>query len=80
MSRQAALQASCFAGVAISGMRSDTPSWQRYRSLYVGRVLGSAWVTIHGKLSTQLRWLEKGYRSGEPGACNTWTAAKRAVT
>jgi uncharacterized protein len=80
LNRRLALQAECFAGVAISGMGSEMPSWRQYRSLYTGRVLGSAWVNDHGKLSTQLRWLGKGYRSGEPGACDTWSVPKRDVT
>ncbi|GIH93366.1 hypothetical protein ACFFMN_00870 [Planobispora siamensis] len=32
-----------------------------------------------GKPANRLYWFEKGYASGSPGACNTWTAASAKV-
>ncbi|GII59047.1 hypothetical protein Pth03_74360 [Planotetraspora thailandica] len=80
LSRRVELQAECFAGVAISGMGGEMPSWWDYRSLYTGYALDGAWVRDHGKLSTQMRWLGRGYRSGKPEACDTWSVSKRDVT
>ncbi|WP_204076533.1 neutral zinc metallopeptidase [Planotetraspora phitsanulokensis] len=79
LSRRLELQAECFAGVAVSAMRRQMPPWQEYRDLYWG-TLDGAWIRDHGRLSTQLKWLEKGYRSGRPGACDTWSVPKREVT
>jgi predicted metalloprotease len=79
LSRRLELQAECFAGLAVSAMRRQMPPWRQYRDLYWG-TLDGAWVRDHGRLSTQLKWLEKGYRSGKPGACDTWSGPKSEVS
>ncbi|XVQ85717.1 hypothetical protein ACQP2K_44210 [Microbispora siamensis] len=38
------------------------------------------WVRDHGRLKTQLRWFEEGFRTGRPGACDTWSVPVRQVT
>jgi predicted metalloprotease len=79
LSRRLELQAECFAGIALYVMRREIPPWRRFRDLYVGTIDGE-WVRDHGRLSTQLKWLEKGYRSGKPGTCDTWSGPKSEVT
>jgi predicted metalloprotease len=79
LSRRVELQAECFAGVAVNAMRAEMPPWWHFRTLYQG-TLTARWVRDHGRLSTQLRWLTRGYESGKPGSCNTWSAKTRNVT
>lgn len=79
LSRRVELQAECFAGVALGAVRETIPPWGEFRDQYYG-TLGGHWVRDHGRLATQLRWLEKGYRSGRPKACDTWSASKGKVT
>ncbi|WP_424530094.1 neutral zinc metallopeptidase [Sphaerisporangium viridialbum] len=79
LSRRLELQAECFAGVAIKAMGDEMPAWWEFRSWYYG-TLPASWVRDHGRLSTQLKWLERGYRSANPRTCNTWTAHPQAVT
>ncbi|WP_204061235.1 hypothetical protein [Microbispora corallina] len=55
------------------------PPWEQFEGLYSG-TLARRWVRDHGRLSTQLLWMERGFRSGRPGACTTWTSPKPAVT
>ena len=78
-SRRLELQAECFAGVAIKAMRAKMPAWQRFRDLYEG-TLPKQWALDHGRLATQLRWLERGYDSGSPRSCDTWSPPKKYVT
>ncbi|MFC4586677.1 neutral zinc metallopeptidase [Sphaerisporangium corydalis] len=78
-SRRLELQAECLAGVALHAMRGELPPWWQFRETYQGTLNGQ-WVRDHGRLSTQLRWLEKGYHSGRPGSCDTWSPRKSAVT
>ncbi|GAA0396876.1 hypothetical protein GCM10009530_55580 [Microbispora corallina] len=78
-SRRFELQAECLAGVALNAMKDDLPPWQRFRENY-GGTLAKQSILDHGRLATQLRWLEKGFRSGKPGVCDTWSAKAGDVT
>jgi uncharacterized protein len=75
--RRESLQAECFAGVAISSLGAAVPPLAAYREM-VPTASDADWD--EGRPATQWRWFEKGYRAGKPGACNTWTSPKKAVT
>jgi predicted metalloprotease len=77
--RRLELQAECFAGVAVHAMRKNLPPWSAFRDQYFGTVTKQT-ARDHGRLKTQLRWLEKGFHSGKPGACDTWSPPARDVT
>jgi predicted metalloprotease len=77
--RRLELQAECFAGVAVKAMRAEMPPWPRYRDLYIGTIPKQS-ALDHGRVATQLRWFKRGYDSGSPRSCNTWSASKRNVT
>ncbi|MEV6986331.1 neutral zinc metallopeptidase [Sphaerisporangium sp. NPDC051017] len=79
LSRRLELQAECLAGVALKAMGGAVPSLWEFRTLYQG-TLDAQWVRDHGRLATQLRWFERGYRAGGPKVCNTWKAPGRDVT
>ncbi|MFC7387981.1 neutral zinc metallopeptidase [Sphaerisporangium rhizosphaerae] len=79
VNRRLELQAECFAGVGIGALRRSMPSWPLFRSIYQGTISDRA-VQDHGAMPTQLRWLQKGYRSARAGACDTWSPPKREVT
>ncbi|WP_275412858.1 neutral zinc metallopeptidase [Planotetraspora phitsanulokensis] len=78
-SRRLELQAECFAGVAVKAMRREMPPWQQFRYLFMG-IVNDPFAHDHGRQSTRLKWIEKGYRSGRPGACETWSSPKSKVT
>ncbi|MBO3749682.1 neutral zinc metallopeptidase [Streptosporangiaceae bacterium NEAU-GS5] len=78
-SRRLELQAECLAGVAARGMGSAMAPWREFADDYIGEQ-DKKWRLDHGELATQLRWLKRGYDSGSPRTCNTWTAAKKDVT
>ncbi|WP_283132802.1 neutral zinc metallopeptidase [Rhizohabitans arisaemae] len=83
LSRRFELQAECLAGVALSTVRAGLPiedrRWQEL--LETTRESGDEAYkdNDHGKGANIARWLDRGYRSGAPSACNTWTASKRSV-
>ncbi|MEW9529705.1 neutral zinc metallopeptidase [Microbispora sp. NPDC049125] len=79
VSRRLELQAECFSGVALHAMRKVMPPWSRFQDAFAG-VSPPRWVRDHGRLATRLRWLTKGFRSGRPGSCDTWSARPRDVT
>jgi predicted metalloprotease len=79
VSRRLELQAECFSGVALQAMRRSLPPWDEFRYLYSG-TLPKQWILDHGRPQTQYRWMKKGYQSGKPGSCDTWTPAPAKVT
>jgi len=79
VNRRLELQAECLAGVALQAMREQLPPWEEFQHLYSGS-LAKKWAADHGRLSTQYRWMRKGFRSGKPAACNTWSPPARTVT
>ncbi|GII86224.1 peptidase [Sphaerisporangium siamense] len=79
LSRRLELQATCLGGVALHLLREALPPWSRFQESYQG-TLEARWVRDHGRSDTQSRWLERGFRSGRPKACDTWTVPVHAVT
>ncbi|GII65668.1 hypothetical protein Skr01_57530 [Sphaerisporangium krabiense] len=78
LSRRLELQATCLGGVALHAVREALPPWSRFQESYQG-TLEARWVRDHGQLDTQMRWLERGFSSARPKACDTWTVPARAV-
>ncbi|GAA4571658.1 neutral zinc metallopeptidase [Planotetraspora kaengkrachanensis] len=79
LTRRTELQAECFAGAALKAMRREMPPWQQYRYLFMG-IVNDPFAHDHGRQPTRLKWTEKGFNSGRPGACDTWTSPKSKVT
>ncbi|MCT9934906.1 neutral zinc metallopeptidase [Planotetraspora sp. A-T 1434] len=79
VTRRLELQAECLAGVALRAMRRGMPTWRRFQGIFDGADL-DRWVRDHGRPRTRLRWLEKGFHSGKPGVCDTWSPPARDVT
>ncbi|MFI7698636.1 hypothetical protein [Nonomuraea sp. NPDC049480] len=68
------LQIDCFAGVSAKSLGRVVKDWKP-----VIKVPDSWKNRFHGKTANRLYWIEKGYKAGKPGACNTWTAASSKV-
>ncbi|MGN9842399.1 hypothetical protein ACTMTI_30175 [Nonomuraea sp. H19] len=68
------LQIDCFAGVSAKSLGRAVKDWKP-----VTKVEDFWKNRFHGKPDNRLHWMEKGYKSGRAGACNTWTAASSKV-
>ncbi|GAA5040593.1 putative metalloprotease [Thermocatellispora tengchongensis] len=68
------LQIDCFQGVSAKALGRQVKDWKP-----VTRVPEFWKNRFHGKTANRLHWMEKGYKAGKPGACNTWTASSSKV-
>ncbi|WP_219463924.1 hypothetical protein [Nonomuraea rhizosphaerae] len=68
------LQLDCFLGVSAKAVGRQVKDWRP-----VVKVPEFWKNRFHGKPGNRLYWLDKGYRAGKPGACNTWTASSSKV-
>ncbi|WP_188187482.1 hypothetical protein [Nonomuraea sp. SYSU D8015] len=68
------LQIDCFTGVSAKSLGRVVKDWKP-----VIKVPDFWRNRFQGKPANRLYWMEKGYKSGKPGACNTWTAPSSKV-
>ncbi|MEU8358755.1 hypothetical protein AB0C27_22350 [Nonomuraea sp. NPDC048882] len=68
------LQIDCFHGVSAKALGRRVKDWKP-----VTKVPDIWKHKFHGKPANRLHWLETGYKSGKPGACNTWKATSAKV-
>lgn len=78
LERRLELQASCLANVFLASQADAYPIADAYVGIpelwrYITR------VPNHGSEANQAVWTERGYKSAEPGDCNTFTAAEKDV-
>lgn len=83
-SRRIELQASCLSGVYLGADRSYFPvsgSW-RQRWLWTISHRGDEWGAQrdHGSSKSHSRWTRRGFDTGSPAACNTFTASAASVS
>lgn len=68
------LQIDCFSGVSAKAMGRQVKDWKPIVKV------PEFWKNRYqGKTGNRLYWLDKGYKAGKPGACNTWTASSSRV-
>ncbi|MFC4113797.1 hypothetical protein [Nonomuraea zeae] len=68
------LQLDCFAGVSAKSLGRVVKDWKPVIKI------PDFWPNrFHGKPANRLSWIGKGYGSGRPGSCNTWTASSSKV-
>ncbi|MEV5411010.1 neutral zinc metallopeptidase [Thermopolyspora sp. NPDC052614] len=79
VSRRLELQADCLSGVALRAMRRRLPPTDEFAYLYSG-TLAKKWSRTHGLQKTRYRWMQRGYKSGKPGSCDTWSSRASKVT
>ncbi|MEV8632554.1 neutral zinc metallopeptidase [Streptosporangium sp. NPDC051023] len=83
-SRRLELQADCLGSAFLRQISADLPVEQEQWDSMVEWVSANgqkAWVkNDHGKGTSQAYWMERGFNSGSPSACNTWTAPSRTVS
>jgi hypothetical protein len=68
------LQLDCFTGVSAKSLGRVVKDWKpviKVKEFWPNR--------FHAKPANRLSWIEKGYGSGRPGSCNTWTASSARV-
>jgi predicted metalloprotease len=61
-------QAGCFAAAALQATRETLPSWSKFMSMYKKEE-----VKAYGA------WLNRGFSSGRPGSCITWSAPMKSI-
>ncbi|PRW62458.1 neutral zinc metallopeptidase [Actinopolyspora mortivallis] len=77
--RRLELQAECFAGMFMARL-AETPAGDAAVVERLVTAPGSTKMTnTHGSPDNQRRWREAGYRRGNTGACDTWSAPESAV-
>ncbi|MDP4507517.1 neutral zinc metallopeptidase [Nonomuraea turcica] len=79
--RRESLQTECLGGAFIKSVwpigNRTTDDWDELLDLFVGDEPGDErW---YGKASTIKMWIKRGFATGDPGACNTWTAPSSEV-
>ncbi|WP_157570299.1 neutral zinc metallopeptidase [Microtetraspora malaysiensis] len=79
MSSRLEQQAECFAGVFLRAAEDYLPVDQREYDYVVDWAAKNATDKAHGKGRNQAWWLERGFNSASPGACNTWVAPNARV-
>ncbi|MEV1171485.1 neutral zinc metallopeptidase [Nonomuraea sp. NPDC049784] len=79
--RRYRLQKDCLAGAFLKSVwpmeGRTTKDWDYYLSMIVGDARGED--RDEGKVATRRAWSKRGFATGDPGSCNTWTAASSKV-
>ncbi|WP_214106588.1 hypothetical protein [Acrocarpospora catenulata] len=71
------LQADCLAGVSAKSLGRKIKNFKPViAGMEPSEYAGYKW---NGKPASRLYWIKKGYQTGKPGACNTWTASSPKV-
>ncbi|GAA3258090.1 neutral zinc metallopeptidase [Nonomuraea helvata] len=79
--RRYRLQKDCLAGAFLKSVwpmeGRTTKDWNYYLSLLSGDARGED--RDEGKAATRRAWSKRGFATGDPGSCNTWTAPSSKV-
>ncbi|MBG0830829.1 neutral zinc metallopeptidase [Planomonospora sp. ID67723] len=83
LSRRLELQADCLASAFLRGAADDLEVTREHWNAMIEWTAANGhktWPTNdHGKGRSQAFWMQRGFRSGSPASCNTWTASVRSV-
>ncbi|WP_214320192.1 neutral zinc metallopeptidase [Nonomuraea sediminis] len=83
LSRRSELQAECLSSVFMSTVHDSLPIDDRewdYTVNWFRQHGADSWPeNDHGKGPTIAAWMNRGYNSGSPGACNTWKVSSGYV-
>ncbi|NAS25771.1 hypothetical protein GT755_29330 [Herbidospora sp. NEAU-GS84] len=71
------LQGDCFAAVSARSLGRKITDFKQVISGMEPPEY--SYLKHNGKLANRVYWMKKGYQSGRPGACNTWTAPAAKV-
>ncbi|MFB9881555.1 neutral zinc metallopeptidase [Planobispora siamensis] len=84
LSRRLELQADCLAAVFLRGAARDLEVTREHWEAMLEWTTENGhktWPTNdHGKGRSQAFWMRRGFDSGSPASCNTWTASSRSVS
>jgi predicted metalloprotease len=72
-------QAECFAGVFLNATQDSLPVDSEEYDYINTWASKNATDKVHGKGRNQVYWLQRGFDTGSPNACNTWVAASARV-
>jgi predicted metalloprotease len=72
-------QAECFAGVFLNATQDSLPVDSEEYDYINTWASKNATDKVHGKGRNQVYWLQRGFDTGSPNACNTWIAASARV-
>lgn len=76
--RRYSLQGDCFIGLSMKALGYQVKDWKPVLGLTEPAEF-DRFKSSNGTPANRTYWLKKGYESGKPGACNTWTAASSKV-
>ncbi|GGS51994.1 peptidase [Planobispora rosea] len=83
-SRRLELQADCLASAFLRGAATDLKVTREHWNAMIEWTAENghkAWPTNdHGLGRSQALWMQRGFASGSPASCNTWTAARSKVS
>ncbi|WP_157556128.1 hypothetical protein [Herbidospora yilanensis] len=71
------LQGDCLAGISARSLGRKITDFSKVIAVMEPKEL--ARLKHNGKPANRVFWMKKGYQSGKPGACNTWTASASKV-
>jgi predicted metalloprotease len=86
LDRRQALQAACLSSAflgtekATFPLRGELLTQYQWRSKHSGDELTEDKVRDHGSRKSVEQWMSRGFGSGDPGACNTFTATPAKVS
>ncbi|RVX39014.1 putative metalloprotease [Nonomuraea polychroma] len=79
--RRLSLQVECLGGAFMQSVwplkGRTTEDWDKLLWFVWGDQRGEA--PVYGKTSTIRHWIRAGFRTGDPGSCNTWSAPSSKV-
>ncbi|GAA3145669.1 hypothetical protein GCM10010466_40910 [Planomonospora alba] len=81
--RRNSLQGDCLSGVFLrsvwSSLDRSSRDWRELQGILKSSGDAKGAERVYGKGSNRLHWTKRGYATGDPASCNTWTASPAKV-
>lgn len=77
--RRLGLQGDCLLGVSMKALARPVSDWTKVLGLTKPKEF-DRYKKHAGKTANRVYWAKRGYTTGKPGTCNTWTAASSKVS
>ncbi|MFI6324569.1 hypothetical protein ACIBG8_44075 [Nonomuraea sp. NPDC050556] len=77
--RRLGMQGDCLLGVSMKSLGRPVSDWPKVFTLTRPKEF-NRYKTHAGRTTNRVYWAKRGYASGKPGSCNTWTAPSSKVS